>query len=53
MSHIYACIYIYMHTCIHMYIYVYKFRCVYESQVKMFCTTVVPVSKGHLGGASP
>ena len=25
----------------------------YASLVEMFCTTVVPVSKGHLGGVSP
>jgi len=31
----------------------FSFPSEHDSQVEIFCTTVVPVSKGHLGGASP
>jgi len=33
--------------------WVFHFRLTEICQAEMFCTTVVPAPKGHLGGASP
>jgi len=33
--------------------WVFEFHLTEICQMEMFCTTVVPAPKGHLGGASP
>jgi len=33
--------------------FLFSFPTHHAGQMEMFCTTVVPVSKGHLGGDSP